>query len=310
MATFFSKVNPQNPRNANKGGDNTQIGVRELPTRTRLRDFFPEATKEVPAKFLGGEEPKVSDREPLRPVLAAWMTSPENPFFARAMVNRTWAQLFGRGFVNPIDDMHEDNPASHPELLAELTAGFAGGGFDVKNLIRGICLSRAYQRTSKPVAGNEKDETHFARMAMKVMTPEQLYDSLTLVAPAANANQNRRPPAQNRPGNSPREQFVQFFLAGAEQANPTEYEAGIPQALRLMNNRFASNPAVVRSFARPGAKPAEVIETIYLATVSRRPTVDETAKLAQYVSKAANPNEGYGDVLWAVLNSSEFTMVR
>jgi hypothetical protein len=308
MAAFFSKVNPQNPKNANKGGDNTQIGVRETAAKTKLKDFFPEATKVVPPKVLGGDEVKASAADPLRPVLAAWMTAPDNPYFARAMVNRTWAMLFGRGFVNPIDDMHEDNQPSHPELLTELSAAFARG-HDVKALVRGICLSRAYQRTSKPTAG---DDALFARMTMKVMTPEQLYDSLTQVAGATQMAQAReKAAAQNKQGgNGPRDQFVQFFLAGAEEPSLTDYEAGIPQALRMMNGRLSANPAVVRAFVKPGAKPAEVIESIYLAALSRRPTDGEVAKLTAYVSKAATPAEGYGDVLWAVLNSSEFAMVR
>jgi hypothetical protein len=308
VAAFFSKVQPQNPKNANKGGDNTQIGVRELPTKSRLRDFFPESAKDVPPKFLGGPEPKLTTGGPYRPALAEWMTGAKNPYFARAMVNRTWAQLFGRGFVNPIDDMHEDAIASHPELLDALTREFVKSGFDVKHLVRSICTSKAYQRTSK-ASGSEADPALFARMAVKVMTPEQLFDSLGRVT--GFDRQMDRAQAPKRPnGGGPRDQFVQFFLAGAEQASATEYEAGIPQALKLMNSRIVGNPAAVRSIAPPGTKPAEAFEAIYLAALSRRPTADEVARLKEYVAKAGTPAEAYGDVLWAVLNSSEFTTVR
>src|SRR5207302_768933 len=102
------------------------------------KNALPEAAKILPPKFLLGEQPKVSESEPYRPVLAKWLTSGSNPFFAKAMVNRTWAQLFGRGLVNPVDDIRDDNTPSHPELLAELTRQFAGN-FDVKDLIRTIC---------------------------------------------------------------------------------------------------------------------------------------------------------------------------
>src|SRR5207302_1895615 len=108
---------------------------------------LPDSAKIVPAKFLQGETPKLNASDPYRPVLARWMTAPSNPFFARAMVNRFWYQMFGRGLVNPVDDMHQDNPASHPELLTLLTDQFKASDFDVKNLLRAICNSEAYQRS-------------------------------------------------------------------------------------------------------------------------------------------------------------------
>src|SRR5438309_1607558 len=145
MATFFSKVKADNPKNANKGGDNTKIGVTEGNVRSKGKDFFPESAKNVPAKFLGGEAPKLKDNEPYRPVLAKWLTASDNPYFARALVNRTWAHLFGRGFVHPVDDMLPENAPSHPELLDALSRHVATtGAFDVKYLIKAICLSDAY----------------------------------------------------------------------------------------------------------------------------------------------------------------------
>lgn len=310
MAAFFSKVQPQNPKNMNKGGDNTKIGVSEGRGRTRLRDFFPESEKTVPAKFFGDIEPKLSPSEPYRPHLAKWLTAPENPFFARAMVNRTWGQFFGRGLVHPIDDMHEDNPGTHPELLDELSKTFAYGGFDLKHLIRGIVLSESYQRTSKPHAGNEKAEGVIARMNMKTMTAEQLYDSLMqITGPMAPMPREQRA-GGNRNAPGPRDRFVQFYLAGAEKPNPAEYEAGIPQALKLMNSRMVGNPAALRGIITPGTPPAQGIEQIFLTALARRPTTDEITRLSAYLREANSPVEGYGDILWAVLNSSEFVMVR
>src|SRR5262249_21847101 len=155
------------------------------------------------------------DGEPLRPVLAKWLTAPRNPFFARAMVNRIWGQLFGRGLIHPVDDMHEGNPPSHPELLQELADGFAAGGFNGKDLFRTLCNSEAYQRTSRPVKGNEDAEASlFGRMAIKVLTPEQLYDSLTQVAGTGRIAVERPARAAARGVvRGPREQFVNFFRA-------------------------------------------------------------------------------------------------
>jgi hypothetical protein len=107
-----------------------------------------------------------------------------------------------------------------------------------------------------------------------------------------------------------RAQFVNFFLAGAESASAVDYEAGIPQALKLMNSPVANNPAVARRVIGSNTRPDEAIESIYLTALSRRPTNEEKSLLIEYVSKSTSPATGYSDVLWAVLNGSEFTLVR
>jgi len=312
VAAFFSKVNADRPKNGNKGGDNTKIGVNEGNKRAGGKDFFPEATKIVPPKFFRGEEPKLSASEPYRPALMQWMTNPDNSFFAKAMVNRTWAQLFGPGFVNPIEDMHDDNPASHPELLKALAYEFGHTGYDLKHLFRAICNSQTYQRTSKPTGGNDKDDDFFSHQTMKVMTPEQLYDSLTLVTGGNRGASPKNKPADNtkRGGGNARDQFVNFFLAGAEEPNATEYDPGIPQALRLMNSRMVAAGGVVQEAIKSGGSDDKVIEKIYLSALARRPNAAELKRLQDYISKNGTSSETYGDILWAVLNSSEFTMVR
>jgi len=307
LAQFFMKVEVDG-----LGARDGDPAVREVnsPKRNRF-NMLPESAKTVPAGFPQGGQPRLDKARPYRPVLAAWMTAPANPFFARAMVNRTWAQLFGRGIVNPVDDIDGANEPSHPELLRGLAADFAANGFDVKHLVRSVCNSRAYQRSGKPVPGGEKGGPYFAHAAVRVLTPQQLFDSLAAVTgfdPAAAPAGRDKTVKGFQPG--PRDRFVQFFLAGADQASTTEYDAGIPQALRLMNSRLAGNPAAVRRYAGPGASPKGVVETLYLATLSRRPTPAEAGRVAAYVARAATPAEAYGDVLWALLNSSEFAMVR
>ncbi|MBX9625584.1 MAG: DUF1549 and DUF1553 domain-containing protein [Gemmataceae bacterium] len=311
VAAFFEKVKPDNPRNVLRGFDNLKIGVAEGVGRSKVKDFFPEGAKTVPAKFLGGPEPELNRAAPYRPVLATWLTAADNPYFAKAMANRVWGQLFGRGIVNPVDDLHDGNPPSHPELLDTLAKDFAANGFDLKYLYRAVCNTNAYGRTSKPPKGAaDPDPALFARMTVKVMTPEQLFDSLAQATGAQAQIAERMKDNPKRGPVGPRNQFVQFFLAGAEEANPVEYEAGIPQALKLMNSRLVGNPAAVRAYASPSDPPAAVFERVYLAALSRRPTPAEVKKLNGYMTKAGNPAAGYSDVLWAVLNSSEFTMVR
>jgi hypothetical protein len=314
MAAFYSKVRADNPKNPKKGGDATKIGVTETNGKARGKDFFPESAKNVPAKFLGGPQPQLSPTAEYRPVLAKWMTAPQNPYFSRAIVNRTWGHLFGRGIVNPVDDMLDENKPTHPELLDALSRHLATTGeFDLKYLIKAICLSETYQRTSKPTATNKADTKLFSHMTMKVMTPEQLFDSLAQVTGNVGGRPGAKGPKAIGVRGAPagaRAQFVNFFLAGADATNPVEYEAGIPQALRLMNSPVANNPAAVRNVIGSTRTPAEAIEKIYLTTLSRRPTASEMAMLTEYVAKASNANTAYGDILWATLNSSEFTMVR
>ncbi|HTU90005.1 MAG TPA: DUF1553 domain-containing protein, partial [Gemmataceae bacterium] len=247
-----------------------------------------------------------------RPVLAKWMTSPKNPYFSRARVNRLWAQFFGRGLVNPVDDMHDGNQPSHPRLLADLSAQFAANGFDVKDFIRALCNSEAYQRTSKPIAGNrDAGPELFSHMAIKVLTPEQLYDSLTAVVGTPNrANRPRRQgnAAARLRNVSPRTQFVAFFK-GDDNADPTEYQAGIPQVLRLMNSPQLNNASMLSPILKSAKTPAQVVEHLYLATLSRRPTDHELQRTMALVRKHADePRQAYGDILWVLLNSSEFTL--
>ncbi len=313
MAAFFMKVRPDRVNKAATNGQSPGIAESTRGKPTRL----PDSARRVPAKFFQGEQPRLDRDAPYRPVLADWVVSPKNKFFARAMVNRTWGQLFGRGFVNPVDDLREDNEPSHPELLQDLADTFTASGFDLKFLIKAICLSEAYNRTSRPAEGNEKDETLFSHVAVKPLTPEQLYDSLDVVLGAARGGRAARggKPQGGKPqggkqrlAGGPREQFIAFFAAD-ENALATEYHAGIPQALRLMNAPQMNNTSAVAAAYARGATPAEVIDHLYVATLSRRPTAAETASLTTYVEKhRADPRPAYGDIVWAVLNSSEFAL--
>jgi hypothetical protein len=308
MAAFFMKVRPDRVNKAAKNGNSPGIaeGAKGKPPK------LPESARTVPAKFFQGEQPKLDRNAPYRPVLADWIVSPKNKFFSRAMVNRTWGQFFGRGFVNPIDDLRDDNVPSHPELLQDLADAFAGSGFDLKYLVKAICLSEAYNRTSRPAAGNEQDETLFSHVAIKPLTPEQLYDSLELVLGAARgprqAKGGKPQGGKKGLGGGPREQFITFFTT---DDNPlaTEYHAGIPQALRLMNAPQMNNAAAVAAAHARGATPSEAMEHLYVATLSRRPTAAEAERLSAYVEKhKSDSRQAYGDILWAVLNSSEFAL--
>jgi hypothetical protein len=142
-------------------------------------------------------------------------------------------------------------------------------------------------------------------MAIKVMTPEQLFDSLTAVTGGLGDGGKGAGKTPTMRGNvSARDRFVAFFM-GSENPKATDYEAGIPQALRLMNSKAINSP---RTLAEVKGGPESTITALYLATVSRKPTADERKRLVDFVAKSGDPKSAYSDILWALLNSSEFTL--
>ena len=311
MAQFFIKTKlTANPQQAAKKG--ISPGIVENNAKANKKNVMPESAMKVSAKFLGAEEPKLNPADPYRPTLAKWMTSPENPFFARAMVNRFWHHLFGRGIVNPVDDMHAENAPTHPELLDALTEQFKSSNFDLKNLVRAICNSEAYQRTSGPTGDNGDDRVYYSHRVVRVMLPEQMYDSLIVVLgqPAKGKKGTEAPVAQKKGPGGPREQFVNFFRV-SDEPDALQYETGIPQALRMMNSGQTNNfnmPIEQAIRSAGGSGPEKVIERIYLTGLSRRPTPEETQRIMGHVKTAAAPRTVYTDLYWAIINSSEFIL--
>ncbi len=272
----------------------------------------------VPARLLGAEaDYQPGDQQLLRHSLARWITAADNPLFARAAANRTWAHFLGRGLVNPVDDLRADNPPSHPEVLQLLAGELRKSQFDLKHLIRCICLSAAYQRTSAPLAENEQDQERYSHMAVKIMSPGVFYDSLkaaTLWPELKVGLPERKTKLTVATLFTPREVFVDFFRSSqGEEAQPLENTHGIPQALKLMNaaqlNRVA--PVVERlAGSDQGRQP--IIEQLYLAALARRPSAEETRLMAEFLDQRqdASASEGYSAVLWALINSAEFVSVR
>jgi hypothetical protein len=270
----------------------------------------------VKARYLEGAEPTLPTG-PLRPTLAKWMTAPENPFFAKASANRLWYQMFGRGLVQPVDDMHEENACSHPEVLDKLAQEFKASGFDVKHLLRVICNSEPYQRTSKPLPGNKDDDDHYARMNVKAFTPDMLYDSLCVAMSTNDINvATGRQPTTGRQkgtakGGNPRERFVKFFSTRDDNTMLTEYTDGIPQILAMLNTeQLNKGGGTVDQIVKAKTPEPKAIETLFLATLSRRPTTEDMAIMTKYLStRQSQPAaERYSGMLWILINTSEFTL--
>jgi Protein of unknown function (DUF1549)/Protein of unknown function (DUF1553) len=326
MAAFFMKVKQDGtPKMLAKNGGT--ITVNENPANpfgkgakkkdAKKQDEVPEGARVVPARFLTGEQPKMDRNGPARPVLARWLTSLDNPYLAKAMVNRMWAHFFGRGFVNPIDDMHDNNPATHPELLAALAEQFKRHNFSLKYLVRAIVMSDAYQRTSKPMPGNETDTELFSRMYIKTLSAEQLVDSIVDVVAgpdkAAEFFAKKGPAADKKdkkgkglPG-GPRGQLIRFFLV-EDGADPLEYQDGIPQALRLMNGPLFNSGGKALLDAMKFNAAADAIDYLFLVALARHPTIQENQRLAAYVQKQDNKRVAYADIVWTLMNCSEFRL--
>jgi hypothetical protein len=263
--------------------------------------------KIVKARFLGGDSPEVNKQTQLRATFAEWLTSASNPYFSRAAVNVLWANFFGRGIVNPIDDMLAESRNTHPELLTLLSEEFAAARFDQKHLIRCITSSKAYQRTSKPLTENKEDNALYSRMPLKIMTADMLYDSLAVALNRRVGGTETRYPKKGSGG--PRDEFRKFFHAEADDDAGVveEYSHGIPQVLRLMNSKELIDPTqAVTKLMRKNNAPEQVIEDLYLTVLSRRPTSTEVQRALKYVSSDQDVARGYRDLMWAMLNTSEF----
>src|SRR5439155_10157387 len=299
-AAFFSGLQGSN--------NNVFDPVKEVADRREIK--IPGTDKTVQARLLDGTEPAWNPGTITRSTLADWVTDAKNPFFARTAANRLWAHFFGIGLLEPVDEPGEDNPPSHPELLDELARQLAAHQFDLKFLIRAIISSRTYQLTSAVTDPSQKDPRLFARMAVKGLSPEQLFDSL---AQATGYRETAVASRQfGRPGMTPRAGFLARF---ANQDKRTEQQTSILQALLLMNGNFVADATSIdrsevlaATIAAPFLKdPSERIEALYLATLSRKPQADELARLVGYVAEA-DSNKALGDIFWSLLNSSEFLL--
>ena len=266
------------------------------------------AGKIVKARFLGGSETGWDDAGPFRERFAQWAASARNPWFTANTANRYWAHFFTRGLVMPMDGFDGGNKPSHPELLAALAKELADSGFDLKHLIRCMCNSRAYQRSSRPAAGSERDEKWLSHRLVKVMRPDVLYDSLSAVLQPPGRKVGSKSMGVERtqplPGVS-REEFVRFFGSRPDENQGSMVNQGIPQFLRLMNGPLlnATETAGLR-FAKQGA--GDPIDAAFLAAYSRRPRDDERAAVKEFLGPPADGRDASSALLWTLLNSAEF----
>jgi hypothetical protein len=254
--------------------------------------------KEPPATRTGAKLPKPAFSR--KEKLAAWVTAPENPYFAKAMVNRVWAQFMGRGIVHPIDDFHRDNAPSHPALLKALAEGFAANKYDLKWLVREVVNSEAYQLSGVGESA-EALPKHFERARVRPLTAEEIYRSLHA---AAGVGVNAKEPPATA------DYFVRAF--GEPTNGLGEFQGGLGEHL------FLNNSPQVRTFVQrrkgnltdqvlASSEPWEKrVERMYLSVLSRPPKPKELEAFVSYIRREPKPDAAVEDCIWVLLNSSEF----
>jgi Protein of unknown function (DUF1549)/Protein of unknown function (DUF1553) len=274
--------------------------------------MLPATSVVVPPRYPRGEVTMDDNFGTRRMKLGVWMVSRDNPFLARAAVNRVWANLFGRGLVEPVDDLSDRNPASHPELFDELAAYFTETGYDLRNLLRTLANTRAYQLSSRTPGDEPVRPELFARATVRSLTAEQLYDSMIRVALVGDADAAR---GQSDSGFDVRRQAFVAKMQSQTQSR-LDYDAGVAQVLELLNGSeiatatAAPTSGMLAALEAPAFTDRERVEILFLATLARSPDEHELARslehLAQGNSAGGETSSALGDILWALANSAEF----
>jgi hypothetical protein len=276
----------------------------------------PVDNRSMPPRFLGGEEPKVAGLD-RRAVLAEWLASPKNPFFAKNVANIVWAHFFGRGIIDPVDDVRVSNPPTNPELLEELGRRLTESDYDFKRFVRDLCTSRTYQLATQANETNESDLSNFSKGPVRRIRAEVLLDVISEVT--GTPNKFRGLPLGARAVQIADGRVNTFFLSTFGRATresvcscEVKMEPNLSQALHLLNgdtvNTRIQQGGLVRTLLVAKKTPAEVIEELYVRTLSRKPTKEESDKLCAEIRDAQGPElqAGLEDVFWALLNSKEF----
>jgi hypothetical protein len=294
-------------------------------------------TEKILAPFGNAVSDLKADR---RVAFASWLTKPGNPFFARVEVNRMWFQLFGRGIVHPVDDFRSSNPAAIPELLDALAEEFEHSGFDRKKIIRLICLSNTYQRSTATNRFNEADNQLFSHYPIRRLSAEQLQDAIgfttgSLAVPEelpAQLNKAQKALLEN-PNDKAKQSAVRRLKersAYATQRLTPEQSAflkafgqpkrespcacervdepTVDQSLQLLNGPLVAGRVQAAADWYGKHPDKELVERLWLTALSRLPSTAEKDRALEHIQKSTNRTEAIGDLVWAILNTREFLL--
>ena len=306
FANFFSQI-------GRKGSEDNREQI--IYNRGSGAVRHPVGNRVMPPKFLGGIVPDVASKD-RREVLAKWLASDENPFFAKNMANIVWGHFMGVGIVEPVDDVRISNPPSNPELLDELGQRFAKSGYNFKQLVRDICNSRTYQRTVQSNDSNRDDTRNFAKASIRRVRAEVLLDIISQVTDTQNK-------FRGLPSGASAVEIVDgrtstFFLTTFGRASrdtvcscEVALEPNLSQALHLLNGSTVNNKCtqggIVAKALAAKKTPSDIIDDLYLRCLARKPTATEKEKLMPFFGdKGYSETDVLNDLFWAILNSKEF----
>jgi hypothetical protein len=281
----------------------------------------------MPPQPLDAEALKIADRGDRREAFASWLARKDNPYFARAIVNRVWHNFFSRGLIDPEDDLRATNPASDEPLMDALVADFLAHGYDIKHLIRTIMNSAVYARSSVPVPGNEADVKFLSHYVVKRLPAEVLLDAMSKVSgvPTSFAGYPAGWRSLQLPDTKPESTFLDAF--GRPDRENTcscerSAEPSMSQALSLLNGdvvngKLRSDASVVARAIASGATDEAVVDRLFLAALSRRPTPSERTRLLALLAEATKGltdpkaiasarRSAVEDLYWATLTGKEF----
>jgi hypothetical protein len=315
MAAFFARVKQK--KDPDEPGATPKAAGAEIIFDARGGEVTqPRTGKVMPPKFMGGAVAAVPPGKDRRAVLADWVTAPDNPFFARSTVNRIWYHLNGRGIVDPVDDFRDSNPSANDELLDALAKDFVASHFDVKHLIKVIMTSRTYQLSAQANDFNKDDTKYFSHAVTKLLPAEPLLDAIctALEAPEKFAGLPLGTRAVQLPDGEVNHPFLKTFGQPARELAcecEREGDSNLAQALQLINGPTVNEKlrAVNNRIGRLLAKKLserEILNDLYLATLSRLPTEEDVKVSLEHVGKAQDKRKAWEDVHWALVNSKEF----
>ena len=314
MAAFFSQVSRKN------GVEYKQDEGRIYHKRGVAKAVNPRSGVAIKPTGLDGEPLSIAADDDPRGALVDWMVDPKNPFFARALANRYWKHFFGRGIVDPDDDMRVTNPATNPQLLDALAQSFLESHFDLKQLVRTICRSQAYQLSAEPNRYNAADKQNFSRYYPKRLSAEVLYDALDQATGTVTRFTNL--PSGIHAVQLPDNGYDNYFLAvfgKPQNQSACECErsgdATLAQTLHLLNSREvqtklseATGRAVLLA-ADTQRGDTEKLDELYLAVYARRPSADEVKYSLEHLARPEfkdSKQPAWEDILWALVNAKEF----
>lgn len=312
LSAFFAGVGHKN------GPEKDEEIIYSL--RTAEPVMHPTTNEPVAAEFPFTYEGADASEADLRERLAHWLTSGDNPYFARSLTNRYWSYFLGRGIIDPVDDIRASNPPSNPELLDALTADFTGNNFDLKHLIRTIVTSHTYQRSFRSNAWNVDDNSNFSHATPRRLGAEELFDAI-MVATGAPTNLPGVPAgfrATQLPDPNVNVSFLDMF-GRAPRDSPCECErtsdVSLSQTMNLVNGPTVADAIIhpqgrINRLIEQKVDTKELVDEIYLAAICRLPTPEEAEQANAYVGEVGNPAEAAQDLMWALINSPAFLFNR